>query len=487
MLYTKQICYCCKSPYHYNICNYFFAKSQGGRFILRIEDTDQTRFSPESLQDIYDTFDWLGIREDEGPRNGGDFGPYIQSERLEKYRIAAEHLVKEGQAYHCFCSPERLETVRQEQVKAKSSNQGYDRACRNLSPDEIEKKHAQGMSSVIRLKVPLEGETSFSDVVLGTVVRKNSDVNPDPVILKSDGYPTYHLANVIDDHEMAITHIMRAQEWIPSGPLHVILYKAFGWTPPIYAHLPMVMGSDGQKLSKRHGSTSLVDFRKQGYLPEAIINYISLLGWSFDSEREFFSRQELETLFYIEGLQKSPAVFDYKKLRWFNGHYIRNLTDSMLSVAILPSLVDSGLVSSTPSKSEVEIIEQSLPLARERLVLLNEAPEVIGFLFKEELDYETSALVPKGLNEQQTREVLGKIANEIDNLLNGSPEDAEAWFHETAEKEGRKLGQLMMPARIAITGTKASPPLIPSIRLLGREKSVTRLEQAQAKLAPIGD
>ncbi len=292
--------------------NYFFARSMGGKFILRVEDTDRERYSEESLKDLYDTLEWLGIDWDEGPGKGGEYGPYVQSERSELYRKYADQLVDEGNAYHCFCTSERLNDLRETQKKDKK-NYGYDRHCRNLSEEEIKKKKEEGLKSVIRLKIPLEGKTSFDDLILGTVTRKNKDISPDPVLLKSDGFPTYHLANVIDDHFMGITHILRAQEWIPSGAMHVLLYKAFGWEPPAYCHLPMVMGKDGQKLSKRHGSTSVVDFRNRGYLPEAIINYVTMVGWAYDDSREFFTKEELEKLFTLEKINKAPGVFDYKK------------------------------------------------------------------------------------------------------------------------------------------------------------------------------
>jgi glutamyl-tRNA synthetase len=301
------------------IFNYLFARANKGTFILRIEDTDQERSHEEALKDLYDTLRWLGLDWDEGPVQGGDYGPYVQSERFDLYQEYARKLVKEGKAYFCYCTTERLAALRKEQQAGKSKYQGYDRHCRNLTEDQREAYEKQGIKPVIRLKVPLEGKTTFHDQLMGDISRKNTDISPDPVLLKSDGFPTYHLANVIDDHLMGITHIMRAQEWIPSGALHILLYEAFGWEPPVYCHLPMVMGKDGQKLSKRHGSTAVRDFRIQGYLPEAILNYISLLGWSFDDKTEFFTREKLEKVFTLEKINKAPGVFDFKKLLWFNG------------------------------------------------------------------------------------------------------------------------------------------------------------------------
>ncbi|NBB90226.1 MAG: glutamate--tRNA ligase, partial [Spirochaetes bacterium] len=277
--------------------NYFFARSAGGRFILRVEDTDQERYDERALRDIYETFEWLGIHWDEGPDVGGDFEPYVQSQREGLYRKHAGELIEKGFAYKAYETPEELEAMRE-------ASGGYDRRSRDLTEEQRAAYEAEGRKPVVRFKVPLEGDTTFEDVVLGKVKRKNKDIPADPVLLKSDGLPTYHLANVVDDHYMQITHILRAQEWVPSGSLHVLLYKAFGWEPPTYCHLPMVMGKDGQKLSKRHGATSAVEFRKQGYLPEAIINYVTLLGWAYDDSREFFTTADLEQLFSLEKINK---------------------------------------------------------------------------------------------------------------------------------------------------------------------------------------
>jgi glutamyl-tRNA synthetase len=243
--------------------NYLFARSAGGRFILRIEDTDRERYQPEALEDIYRTFAWLGFHWDEGPDLGGPHAPYRQSERVQLYRRHARELIDRGRAYECFCSTERLEQLKEEQRRS-NLPQGYDRRCRSLSAAEREKLAAQGLRPVVRLAVPLEGGTVFEDRLLGRIETANRDISPDPVLLKSDGFPTYHLANVVDDHLMAITHILRAQEWLPSTPLHVLLYEGLGWTPPVYCHLPMVLGQDGQKLSKRHGATRLGEFREKG-------------------------------------------------------------------------------------------------------------------------------------------------------------------------------------------------------------------------------
>ncbi len=462
--------------------NYFFARSQGGRFILRVEDTDRERFHEEALKDLYDTLAWLGIDWDEGPEKGGPYGPYVQSERFDIYRKYADKLLESGHAYRCFCTPERLDALREEQKKDKKKSIGYDRHCRNLSREEIDANMAAGKPYVVRFKVPLEGKTSFEDVLLGKVTRKNKDISPDPVLLKTDGFPTYHLANVVDDHLMKISHILRAQEWIPSGALHVLLYGAFGWTPPVYCHLPMVMGKDGQKLSKRHGSTSVIEFRNKGYLPEAIINYVSLLGWSYDDKREFFTKEELEKLFSIEKINKAPGVFDYKKLEWFNGQYIRKKPLDELTEMVIPYLVKDGLVSDPPSGKEREIIDSMMPLMAERLHFLSDITSLSRFLFTDDLDYEASALIPKKMDVPGTLRVLKAIRERIGDILSKDEAEAEEIFRAMASELDVKLGSVLMPLRVAVTGSTVSPPIIGSVKLLGEEKTVKRIDDAIEKL-----
>lgn len=462
--------------------NYFFARANGGTFILRVEDTDQERYHDEALKDLYETLQWLGVEWDEGPGRGGDYGPYVQSERFELYRSYARQLVESGHAYYCFCSSERIEQLREEQQKAKASRIGYDGHCRSVSLEEAEKRIAAGEKPVIRFKVPSEGKTAFEDVLLGTVKRKNKDIPPDPIILKSDGFPTYHLANVVDDHLMKITHILRAQEWIPSGALHVLLYRAFGWEPPIYCHLPMVMGKDGQKLSKRHGATAVREFRNSGYLPEAVMNYISLIGWSFDGEREFFSRQELEELFSLEKINKAPGVFDYKKLEWFNGQYIRKMDDAELLNRMIPTLSDAGIIDSPPSDKDRDLVQQMLPLVKERMKFIGDAAEICRFAFEEPRDYPAQMLIPKKTDAagtllalKQGREIIAAM-DEIDD------ESAEERFRALTESSGLKLGQLLSPVRVAVTASRVSPPLFGSIRLIGIDTSLNRIDRAIKKL-----
>jgi glutamyl-tRNA synthetase len=459
--------------------NYLFARSQGGTFVFRLEDTDRNRFDASYVQNIYDTFNWLGFHWDEGPDTGGPFAPYVQSERTELYKKYAAELISRGQAYYCFCSAERIEKIRQEREADHSSQTGYDRHCRSIQPEEAAKRTAAGEAHTVRLKIPLGETTKFHDHLLGDIEWKNDDVNPDPVLLKSDGFPTYHLANVVDDHLMEITHVLRAQEWLASTPLHVIMYRSFGWEPPQFCHLPMVMGQDGKKLSKRHGATSIDEFRKQGYLPEALINYVALLGASYEDGRDLYSLDELERLFSLDKLNKAPAIFDYKKLEWYNGQYIRMKSDEELAALCLPSAIEAGLFGTEPTVYQKNIFTAAMPLIRERLNFLHEAAEKITYLFKE-IDLPSSEeFIPKKSNLADTVKLL-RLGKELVQPLAEAQDDsaAEAFIKDQAEKNAVKLGDLMMPLRVAITGSRVSPPLFGSLRLLGAEPSLQRVERA---------
>lgn len=455
--------------------NYFFARSSGGKFILRVEDTDQERYSDESLQDLYDTLEWLGVKWDEGPVVGGPCGPYIQSERLPIYQEYARKLVDMGKAYYCYCTPERLEVLREKQIAEKSPVQGYDGHCRDLTAEQRKALEEHGLKPVIRLKVPREGSTTFHDVLMGDITRENKDVSPDPVLLKSDGFPTYHLANVIDDHLMGITHIMRAQEWIPSGPLHVLLYEAFGWEVPTYCHLPMVMGSDGHKLSKRHGSTSVRDFRAKGYLPEALLNYVSLVGWSYDGEKEFFTREELEKCFSLEKINKAPGVFDYQKLDWFNAQYIRQKSDKELADLLMPYLKQAGRL----DDSGYDRLLAFVPGVRDRLTLLSDIVAMTDFL-EDHGEPDAAILIPKKMDAASSLSSLKAVYELVkDDLAKGRTDDElQNDLCELAQGLGIKNAGVFNPLRAAVTGLQVSPPPFSCIHLLGEEESYRRIERA---------
>ena len=495
--------------------NYLFARSKGGKFILRLEDTDRTRYDEKYVQNLYDTMAWLGIEWDEGGDKGGDFGPYVQSERFELYKKYAEQLVANGEAYYCFCDSERLERIRKIQTENKMPP-GYDRNCRHLTPEEVKANLDAGKPYVIRLKVPLEGETKFHDHLLGDITWKNEDISPDPILLKSDGFPTYHLANIVDDHLMHITHVMRAQEWIPSTPLHVQMYRSFGWEHPEFCHLPMVNGADGKKLSKRHGSTSLNEFRARGYLPQAIVNYVALLGCSYEEGKDFYTLEELAKNFKMEHLNKAPAVFDYKKLEFYNGNYIRQLSDEELYKWTLPFITKTGdatldinvtdqfpaphvgpeysgvalgedgepyCVDTSMNMTSADVKKKLLelmPLIKERLKYLTDAAEMVHFIFTEPAVPAKENIIPKKLDEAKTKEVLQNAIEFVNKVFEIGHDGAEQFAKDKATELGIKLGDFMMPVRMAVTGSRISPPLIGSIAVLGKEKAIERINRTLA-------
>ncbi|MDR2748254.1 MAG: glutamate--tRNA ligase [Treponema sp.] len=472
--------------------NYLLARSERrrsgeGAFILRLEDTDRGRFDPRYVENLYDTFAWLGIRWDEGPDVGGPGGSYIQSERIDVYKKYALELLARDRAYYCFCSSERLERLREEREAAHGSQTGYDRHCRDIDPPEARRRVEAGEPCTVRLKIPLGEHTRFRDQILGDVEWKNDDVNPDPVLIKSDGFPTYHLANVVDDHLMGITHVLRAQEWLSSTPLHVIMYGAFGWKPPEFCHLPLIMGTDGKKLSKRHGATSVDEFRSQGCLSEALINYVALLGASYEEGKDIYTLEELEERFSLDKLNKAPAIFDYKKLEWYNGVYIRMKSDGELAELCLPYALRDGLFGGPgrePDEKQRVLFTRAMPLIRERLVYLSEAAARLGYLFAEPEVPPAEEFIPKKGDLAAAAALLRRGRELVKDLAEAAgDEEAEALVKDYAEKNTVKLGDLMMPLRVAITGARVSPPLFGSLRLLGTEKSLERVDRALAKLA----
>jgi glutamyl-tRNA synthetase len=461
--------------------NYLFARSQGGKFILRLEDTDRTRSDAAFVHNLYETFAWLGIPWDEGPDVGGPCAPYVQSERFGIYREHARRLVEAGKAYYCFCSPERLEKIREEREAAHSGETGYDRRCRDSPPVEAAGRLRAGEAHTIRLKIPLGETTRFRDRLLGEIEWKNEDINPDPVLLKSDGFPTYHLANVVDDHLMGISHVLRAQDWLPSTPLHVILYGSFGWSPPEFCHLPMVMGADGKKLSKRHGATSMDEFRRQGCLPEALLNYVALLGCSYEEGKDLYTLKELSERFALEKLNKAPAVFDYKKLEWYNGQYIRMKADAELAALALPFAVEAGLFGGPgkePAPAEAAAFAAAMPLIKERAVFLREIPEKLDYLFAEPAVAAAAEFIPKKADLARTISLLRLGRDLLGDLAVLDDAAAEALVKAKAEAAAVKLGDLLMPLRVAVTGKRVSPPLFGSIRILGAETCLARTGRA---------
>jgi len=456
-----------------------------GTFVLRIEDTDQKRLVPGSVENLMEGLRWLGLEWDEGPDIGGPYAPYVQSERKDSYKEVAERLVAEGHAYHCFCSPERLQKVREEQQRQKLPP-GYDRHCRNLSPEEVRTKIDAGENSVIRFKMPLEGETRFVDLLRGEIVYQNTTID-DLVILKADGFPTYHLAVVVDDHAMNITHVTRGPEWIPTAPIHVQLYRALGWRQPIFAHMPLILSPGGGKLSKRHGGVSLNDFREAGYLPEALLNYFALLGWSLDGKTEIYSFDDLLEHFTIERVSASPSTFDRDKLDWLNQQWINHhLALDDLTLRIMPWLMDAGTIERGPvdaSHPRYNDVREATALLKDRIKFLTEAPDLMSYFLQDELpDYDAALLVPKKVEASQALTALQAVATKLPEVDLGDLEGAEAAFRTLADELDMKAGQLFMPIRVAATGRTQSPGLFETLKVIGKDRVTARVDQAISKL-----
>ena len=446
--------------------NYCFAKQHGGSFILRIEDTDQARSAPEYEVGIIRALRWLGIQWDEGPDVGGPSGPYRQSERTEIYREHAEILLEKGAAYRCFCTSERLAQLREEQRAAKSPFQGYDGRCRDLSPEEAEAKLAAGTPHVMRLRFPQEGETVLKDRFRGEVRTRNRELD-DQILMKSDGFPTYHLANVVDDHLMEVTHVIRAEEWLRSTPKHLELYRAFGWEPPEFVHMPLLRNKDKSKISKRKNPVSLDYYRRAGVLPEAMLNFLGNIGYSVGEDREKFSRSELLEDFDLNRVRLGSPVFDVDKLQWLNGLYMRDMSTDALADRILAEVL---------SPSNVRAI---VPLIQERIERLDGFVPAASFFFAGvELDYDPALLVAKKRTPVETRKALAKVTEELDGLRSWTVEELDPVLRGFCEREEWKPGQLFMPIRIAVTGRKASPGLFETMTVLGKPMCQARLRRA---------
>jgi glutamyl-tRNA synthetase len=443
--------------------NYLFARQKGGQFMLRIEDTDRARLVPGSQAQIEEGLRWLAITWDETP--------LIQSERKAIYQQAAAGLLEAGAAYRCFCTPERLEQMRAEQ-RARHEPERYDRRCRSITKDESERRAAAGERFVVRQAMPTEGTTTLQDLVMGTVTFRN-DTLDDHVLLKSDGFPTYHLAFAVDDHAMGISHIIRGDGWLPSAPKHLLLFQAFNWLPPAFAHLPLVLGPDKKPLAKRHGAKDVLEYREAGYLPEAVDNFIAFLGWSPGTDQDIFTMDGLIQAFDLSKIQASPAVANLERLDWLNGQFIRRLTPDQLAARISP------LMPAVP----VAALAPLIPLVQERLRSLNEAPDMLRFFFEEPDTYRPEQLVPKGRDAAAAATALLEAATTLRALSDWTPESIEAALRALAERLGWSSRDFFMALRVAVTGRTVTPPLIESITRLRKDTVVARLERAARTLA----
>ncbi len=457
--------------------DYAFAKHCEGRFVLRIEDTDRSRSTTGSEEAILNALSWLGLQWDEGPDIGGPHAPYRQSERFGIYKKYAERLLESGSAYRCFCTPERLAAMRKAQ-QAQKRPTGYDGLCRALDTDEVQEKLDADTPSTVRLKVPSEGQTQYEDYIRGTISFKNPEID-DQVLLKSDGYPTYHLANVVDDHLMKITHVIRAEEWLTSTPKHVLLYKAFGWDLPAFIHLPLLRNKDKSKISKRKNPVSIEWYRSKGYLPEALLNFLALMGWSIGEEKEMFTLQEMIQNFSWDRVKKSGPVFDLQKLDWLNGEYIRSLPPEEL----LGRIVDGGYTSHGDRPGE--LLLGILQLVRERMTTLSEFDALTGFFFTAE-PYDADALTPKKRDLAFAAKVLHALGDTLESVKQWETEPLEEALQDFCESGGWKRRDVYMPLRVAITCRRVSTPLFETMEILGRDECMQRLNTALEKCRTAG-
>ncbi len=456
--------------------SYLISKHDGGKFILRIEDTDRERLVEGATDIIKSTLSITGLKYDEGPDVGGDHGPYVQSERREIYMEYAKKLVDMGHAYYCFCTKERLEKLHEEDATG-----GYDRHCRNLSKEEVEANLTAGLPFVIRQKMPLNGVTSYHDEVFGDISMNNEELQ-DQILMKADGYPTYNFCHVVDDHLMGVTHVVRGSEYLTSTPKYVLLYDAYGWERPTYVHLPLMMGKDAEgnvsKLSKRHGAVSFQDLIDDGYLPEAVLNYIALLGWCpKNSETEFFTLSELEAAFTIDGVSKSPAVFDYEKLLWFNGEYIHKMEDADFN-----EVIEKFIKCEIPANINKQ---KALGLLKTRISKLSEIDEKMSF-FITLPEYDKELFLNKK-NKISDFEIVKAVLTEAKTILEGvNSFDNDTLFSALmpiAEKLSIKTGALMWCVRIAVSGLSATPGGATEImEVIGKEESLSRIDTALLKL-----
>jgi glutamyl-tRNA synthetase len=462
--------------------NWLFARHHHGTFILRIEDTDQTRYDPNALIDLLDGLRWLGLHWDEGPEVGGEYGPYFQTRRAELYQHWASWLVENGHAYRCYCSSQRLAQMRQEQRQT-GGLVGYDRHCRYLTASQRAEHEAAGDSFVIRLAMPVEGTTTFEDMIRGPITVENR-TQDDLILLKSDNLPTYHLANVVDDHFMEISHIMRADEWIPTAPRHVRLYQAFGWEMPAIAHLPIILDPSGKgKISKRRKQVgdqvyyvSVCDFKQAGYLPETMFNFLARIGWGMDAETEVFGPEEAIARFSLAAVNPAPASPPYTKLDWLNGVYLRQMSVDELAERLYPVLQSAGL------EVNPEAVLAVTPLIQERIKTLNDAIELTNFIFEDEISYDTESLIGKKMDARSSASALASATEALAALAPFSDDHIETSLRALANDLNLKAGQLFGIIRVAVSGKAVAPPLFGTLAVLGRERSLARMTVAERKL-----
>ncbi len=464
---------------------YLYARKNQGDFLLRIEDTDQERFVEGAIQNMIGSLHWAGITIDEGVNlddkkiiQSGDKGPYIQSERLELYKKYVDELLEKGHAYFCFCTKDRLDELRKFQELNKMPT-GYDGHCREGNLTEARARQDAGETSVVRMKMPKQGVTSYNDIIRGPVEFKNALVD-DQVLLKSDGFPTYHLAVVVDDHLMEITHVIRGEEWISSTPKHIKLYEMFGWTAPQFGHLSLLVNEQKQKLSKRHGDVSVEDFKQKGYLPEALVNFVAFLGWNPGDERELFTIKELEAEFTLEKVSKPAAVFNREKLNWYNKQYLMKLDLADLVERTRPFMREAGLTDA--AELSTETLAPILDLERSRANTLVELVSGVAFMFAETLDYDAEILVWKKGTPEEAKQIFGELTDLLGGVGEWTKENLDTTLQKFITDKGYGVGNVMWPLRVALSGQKNSPGPTELASVLGKYKTLARITAASAKL-----
>ena len=460
--------------------DWILARKSGGQFILRIEDTDRTRYDPEAEKHIKESLKWLGLDWDEGPDIGGLYAPYTQSQRLERYANAAQQLIQAGVAYEDDTQPEELEALRQRQ-RAAGQPPGYDNRGRYRTPEQVQESKDKGLDVVVRLKVPDHGEIEVQDSV-GKTLKFDLSLLQDFVILKSDGFPTYHLAHIVDDHDMGITHVIRGQEWLPSLPRHVLIHQGLGIELPTYVHVPLILGKDRSKLSKRHGAHSALEYRDAGYVPDAVFNYLALLGWSTGDDSEIMSREEIISRFTIDRELEHPAIFDSDKLDWMNGVYIRSCSDDRLTDLLVPVLeaphASGGLPDEVSRPINRDFLRSLAPVLRERIKLLTDITDLVDFFFVDAIDPDPKEMIGRRMDIDMVVRAFELSVELCENIDSFTSEALDQELRALADRSGMKAGQLFTPIRVAVTGKRVAPPLFETLQALGREKTLARLKTA---------
>ncbi len=452
--------------------NYLFAKRNNGTFVLRIEDTDRNRFVEGAVENLIKALKWAGLDFDEGPETGGDFCPYMQSQRLNIYKKYADELIEKGEAYYCFCTPERLKALKEEQEKQKLPQAKYDKLCLHLSNDEIINKLASGIPKVVRLNVKGNHTIRFDDIIREHVEFDSNNVD-DQVLIKSDGYPTYHLANVVDDHLMKITHVIRGEEWLSSTPKHVLLYDAFDWERPIFAHLPLLLNPDRSKLSKRQGDVAVEDYRDKGFLKDALINFVALLGWNAGDDREFYYIDELIKSFSLERVNKAGAVFDLQKLNWLNSEHLRKKSLSELLADLRIEIQKSKFKSQNFSD---DYLAQIIEAMKERVSFVKEFIDNCTYFYEAPTQYEQKSIEKNW--KPETPEHLNKLKEEFASLNNPKKEDFETALSKISEELNVGKGKLIHPLRLAVSGQSTGPGMFDLLIIIGKDEVVKRIEAA---------